>query len=281
MTEMPLVVSFEDKAETHMNSKIKIIEDLSLNAWPSHQMQIYDGWILRFSYFYTHRTNCVEQIGPSAIPLMDKIAYCEEIYARWGTPTIFKINPLMDSSFDQKLMERGYHIAHTTEVMTMNLEKYVVQKPSRPVFLSREISPDWLNGLFSLKGTENEIHKKIVPSMYRAIPKDTIFASIYDGGKIIGTGLGILDRDHVGIYAIHVAEEYRRQHLGASICRSILNSAIDEGATEAYLQVVEGNVGARKLYERLGFAYFYTYWFRQESCQPFSQDKYPDTISRG
>ena len=46
-----------------MRNNIKIIEDLSLNAWPSHQMQIYDGWILRFSYFYTHRTNCIEQIG--------------------------------------------------------------------------------------------------------------------------------------------------------------------------------------------------------------------------
>ena len=256
--------NFYDKAETQMNSKIKIIEDLSLNAWPSHQMQIYDGWILRFSYFYTHRTNCVEQIGPSSIPLRDKIAYCEEVYAKWGTPTIFKINPLMDSSFDQKLMERGYHTAHTTEVMTLDLEKYKIQKPPRPVFLSREISPDWLNGLFSLKGTVNEIHRKIVPSMYRAIPKDTIFASIYDGGRIIGTGLGILDRDYVGIYAIHVAEEYRRQHLGESICRSILNSAIDEGATEGYLQVVEGNVGARRLYEGLGFEGFYTYWFRQE-----------------
>ena len=47
-----------------MKNKIKTIEDLSLNAWPSHQIQIYDGWILRFSYFYTHRTNCIEQIGP-------------------------------------------------------------------------------------------------------------------------------------------------------------------------------------------------------------------------
>ena len=151
-----------------------------------------------------------------------------------GLPLFLKLNPLMDSSFDQKLMERGYHTAHITEVMTLDLEKYKIQKPPRPVFLSREISPDWLNGLFSLKGTVNEIHRKIVPSMYRAIPKDTIFASIYDGGRIIGTGLGILDRDYVGIYAIHVAEEYRRQHLGESICRSILNSAIDEGATEGY-----------------------------------------------
>ena len=42
-----------------MNTLIKTIEDLSLNAWPSHQIELYDGWILRFSYFYTHRTNSV------------------------------------------------------------------------------------------------------------------------------------------------------------------------------------------------------------------------------
>ena len=32
----------------HMNPMIKTIEDISLNAWPSHQIQIYDGWLLRF-----------------------------------------------------------------------------------------------------------------------------------------------------------------------------------------------------------------------------------------
>ena len=37
----------------YLPQDIKTIEDLSLNAWPSHQMQVYDGWILRFSYFYT------------------------------------------------------------------------------------------------------------------------------------------------------------------------------------------------------------------------------------
>ena len=52
-----------------MQATIQMIEDFSLNAWPSHQIQFYDGWLLRFSYFYTHRTNSVEQIGPSSIPL--------------------------------------------------------------------------------------------------------------------------------------------------------------------------------------------------------------------
>ena len=41
-------------------------------------------------------------------------------------------------------------------------------------------------------------------------PERTICASIRIDGQIIATGLGILDRDYIGIYAIHVKEEYRK-----------------------------------------------------------------------
>ena len=247
-----------------MKNKIQTIEDLSLNAWPSHQMQIYDGWILRFSYFYTHRTNCIEQIGPSSIPLTDKLEYCEEIYERWGTPAIYKITPLINRSFDQKLTERGYHIAHITEVMTMELGGPADPQLPWKVDLSPSIPPQWLEALFSMKETVDEIHRKIVPSMYAAIPKDIIAASVSDKGQVIGTGLGILDRDYVGIYAIHVSEKYRGQHIGQSICRSLLDAAARQGASSAYLQVVKGNQAAKNLYRSLGFEDFYTYWFRQQ-----------------
>mgnify|MGYP003314720768 CR=1 FL=1 len=101
---------------------IKTIEDLSLNAWPSHQMQVYDGWIIRFSHFYTHRTNSVEQIGPSALPLPEKIEYCEQIYRRWNTPSIFKITPLSHPLLEPLLIEQGYHMEHSTDVMVLDLE---------------------------------------------------------------------------------------------------------------------------------------------------------------
>ena len=42
-----------------MEASIKKIEDMSLNAWPSHKMELYDGWILRFYYFYTPITTSV------------------------------------------------------------------------------------------------------------------------------------------------------------------------------------------------------------------------------
>ena len=225
-----------------MNTLIKTIEDLSLNAWPSHQIELYDGWILRFSYFYTHRTNSVEQIGPSTIPVEEKVQYCEEIYRRWGTPAIFKISPLVNP-------DRGYVVQHTTHVMTMDLANFAKKAPAVAVTVSSFIPPKWIDSLFALKSTTNVMHRMVVPSMYRAIPKETICTSIQDEtGTIVATGLGIRDR-----------------HYASSICRTILSEGIRLGATKAYLQVVEGNTPAITLYESLGFSYLYTYWFRAKN----------------
>ncbi|MGI6006566.1 MAG: GNAT family N-acetyltransferase [Ruminococcus sp.] len=246
-----------------MNAMIKTIEDLSLNAWPSHQIQIYDGWLLRFSYFYTHRTNSVEQIGISTIPIDDKIEYCQQIYQKWGTPAIFKISPLVDRIFDRELERRGYTIEHTTQVMVMDLESfYDTSLSPEGMRIENSISPQWIEGLFELKGTTNAMHRKIVPSMYQAIPKDTIAASIYHDGKIIATGLGILDREYIGLYAIHVHPDFRGRGYAFALCSAILTAGKKCGARKSYLQVVAGNQPAENLYRRLGFHPLYIYWFR-------------------
>lgn len=247
-----------------MFSQIKEIEDMSLNAWPSHQIMIYDGWLLRFSYFYTHRTNCVEQIGASSLPLEEKTAFCEQVYKRWGTPCIFKITPLMPAAFDSFLEKRGYRIEHTVTNMLCRLPKEPVLVPASPqkVLISSTITDAWIDALFQLKKTTNVMHRKVVPSMYRSIPMDTIAVSVKDGSQTIATGLGILDRNYVGVYAIHVKEEYRHQHYAQNIVASILNEARARGAEYAYLQVVKGNTPAISLYHALGFEDLYTDWFR-------------------
>ena len=243
---------------------IKTIEDLSLNAWPSYQMQVYDGWIIRYSHFYTHRTNSVEQIGPSALPLTEKVEYCEQIYRRWNTPSIFKITPLCQPELEPLLIQRGYHIEHSTDVMVLELDDtyYIEETPSIPLKIQKHIAPAWIEGLFQLKETTNPIHRKIVPSMYAAIPKDVIALSIRKKGKRIATGLGILDRDYIGIYAIHVAEEYRHRGYADLVVRTLLSEGMKAGASKAYLQVVSDNTPALNLYNKIGFRKLYTYWFR-------------------
>lgn len=99
--------------------------------------------------------------------------------------------------------------------------------------------------------------------MYHAIPKDTLAASITnEDGQIVAIGLGILDRSYMGIYAIHVHPHYRGRKYARSVCTALLNRGKELGMTGAYLQVVEGNTPAKRLYLSLGFEDFYSYWFR-------------------
>jgi ribosomal protein S18 acetylase RimI-like enzyme len=244
------------------NIDIKTIEDLSLNAWPSFQMELYDGWILRFSHFYTHRTNSVEQFGTSSLTWREKIPYCEAAYKRWGTPAIFKISPLVSKDFDYMLENRDYEIQHTTNVMVVNSEDAILDAPTDGVTVSQTIQREWIDSLLTLNGTTNTTHKAIVPTMYDAIAKDTICVFVQNQGEIIATGLGILDRDYVGVYAIYVREDYRKKGLARAMCTCILKEGIKRGAKKAYLQVVAGNETAYRLYESLGFKYLYHYWFR-------------------
>ena len=277
------------------HSEIKIIEDLSLNAWPSHQMQLYDGWILRFSHFYTHRTNCVEQFGSSLLPLEEKIPCCEEIYRRWKSPCIFKITPLSMPELDEMLGIRGYEIQNRTHVMCMDLSQSGIRVPGtsdrqaavpaahaatengtpssrklpkfstlhlRDMTVRDRITDEWIDALFTIKGDATVTHLKIVPSMYAAIPKDVRCVYIRDQDRIIATGLGILDREYIGIYAINVDAGHRRQGLARRICEALLTEGRRAGAEKAYLQVVAGNEPAISLYRDLGFETAYTYWFR-------------------
>ena len=247
--------------EAYMN----LIEEISLNAWPSHKIELYDGWLIRFSHNYTHRTNSVQQVGTSLIPIEEKIAYCETMYANYHTPSIFKISPLVSPDFDYVLENRGYEIQHTTNVMAADLEHADLSASYDLVTLTDDIPDIWIESLFDLKGTINPVHRAVVPSMYHAIVKDTICASIWNNGKIIATGLGILDRDYIGLYAIHVREDFRHKGYARQICTALLKEGKKKGATRAYLQVVEGNTPARSLYESLGLNFVYTYWFRVQT----------------
>jgi len=268
---------------------IKLVEEISLNAWPSHKMELYDGWLIRFSHNYTHRTNSVQQVGASLVPINEKIAYCEQIYKNYHTPSIFKISPLLDPAFDRILEDRGYQIQHVTDTMTMDFENLVPYEPTHIEYeyygrnsglpsiitypddvivnLRDRITDEWVSGLFRLNGTTSPTLRRIVPSMYQAIPKETIAASVKINGTMVACGLGILDRGYVGVYAVYVDAGCRRRGFARAIVSAILSEGRKKGCSKAYLQCVQGNQPARKLYESMGFQTLYTYWFRARDLQ--------------
>ena len=181
------------------------------------------------------------------------------------------------------LADRGYHIRHVTEVMTgdtasmrlmepvsseyefenrLGLPTFVNYPGDFTVLLQSSITDEWIQGIFHLNGTCDPTLRRIVPSMFKAIPKETIVASVEVDGRMVASGLGIRDRDYVGLYAVYVSPSCRRRHYARAICSTILREARQRGAARAYLQVVKGNITAKSLYLSLGFQDYYTYWFR-------------------
>lgn len=242
---------------------IKFIEELSFNAWPSYQSELYDDWLIGYSDFYTHRTNCVNVIGSSKLPLNEKVRYCEQEYERLNTPCIFKINPIFHENLERYLCEREYAKEHITDTYVCDLSNITTFTNERfEVSISDTLTKNWIMNLFHLNRTTNESHLTIVPKMYEAIPRDIICACIIDHGNTIATGLGIIERDHIGIYAIYVDEHYRRQQLAKTIVSKLLLRAKELGIHHAYLQVVHDNLIAKRVYKSIGFHPLYTYWFR-------------------
>lgn len=265
--EIPHFTGINKNWSTIMNEAlISKIEDLSINAWPSFKVELYDNWLIRYSHQYTLRTNCVEQLGPSTIPVEDKIRYCEEIYADYDSPCIFKVTPRIKPEFDNELAKRGYTIKNETNVMTMSLADFTPDLSNNEIVtISDTITDDWIFGVFNLNNITNERHREVVPNMFKAIPKKTIVARIIKDGVMVASGLGILDRNDLGLYAIYTLAGHRQCGYARAICNAVLAKGKSMGASYSYLQVVKGNTPAINLYESLGYHYEYMYWFRSNN----------------
>lgn len=110
---------------------------MSLTPGLLTKWQLYDGWILRFSYFYITQNITVWTFEPPPFPGGEKIPYCEDVYKRLGTPAIFKISPLVSPDFDYMLENRGYSVQHVTNVMSVDLDKAVLDTPVTDVLFYR------------------------------------------------------------------------------------------------------------------------------------------------
>jgi len=104
-----------------MTNKILLYEELSINAHPALQTQVYDGWVLRFANGYTGRANSVYPLYPSSLDLHEKITECERRYFAQELPAIFKLTDA-DMDIDKVLEEMGYIVDRPTYVMEMDLQ---------------------------------------------------------------------------------------------------------------------------------------------------------------
>lgn len=252
-------------------------EKLSFHAHPCLSEEVYDGWLLRFAQGYTKRANSVSVVGESTLAYQDKISYCEQVYETNNLPVVFKITP-MAAELDALLEERGYALADKTNVMTVDLTKKgkTATKSNGDskcgmadslcagevsVTTEERITESWQYYYF----TFNKVLSALVPTAKKIQAKITnpvLCATVYMDKKAVACGLGVMEQGYVGLLDIVVKEEYRGCGFGKVLCKSLLEKAKEKGATAGYLQVVDSNEAAKRLYEGLGFEDVYSYWYR-------------------
>jgi hypothetical protein len=113
------------------------IEELSMNAWPSLQTILFDGWIIRMADGYTKRANSINPIYAFEKNIDEKIIYCEKLFKSNNLPIIYKIVECKEQeTIDKRLEELNYNkidltsiqICNGTEQIDCNFDQIIVEE---------------------------------------------------------------------------------------------------------------------------------------------------------
>lgn len=241
----------------------KWIEELSLNNWQPLSTLLYDGWVLRFADGYTKRANSIHPIHYSTCDLDTKIKACETIYTAQQLPTIYKITPFVQpADLDHTLGKLGYALVDPTSVQTLKLDGIRVDHPSNlAVAIHEEHTVGWLDDFCRLSNMKEQ-DKSIMGRMLTNIRTKKGFISLYVENQVIACGLGVIERECMGLYDIVTAPDYRNRGYGEQLILRLLNWGQENGAKSSYLAVVLDNKPALRLYSKIGYAEIYKYWYR-------------------
>jgi len=242
---------------------IQTIEEISLNAWPSLQQILYDGWILRFANGHTKRANSVNPLYRGSQDVHEKIKICEQIYASKNLQPIFRITPLASpEDLDEILTHSGFEKRDITSVQVMNLELFTPWAAGS-IQIWTEFSQNWLDSCAHLGGVTIDSQKSLI-SMLRNIASKKCFAVLLKENAVVSCGLGVLEQQYVGLFEIITARNERRKGFGEELMLNLLSWGKQNGAKKAYLQVVMNNQPALNLYSKLGFQEVYQYFYRMK-----------------
>jgi len=238
------------------------IEELSMNAWPSLQTILYDGWVIRMSDGYGNRVNSVNPIYPSKIKLEEKLDYCDELFTRHKLLTTYKLIGCEEHrAIEDKLEKMNYQKIHETSIQVCDIHQ--AHNDYEGIITGDDFCEPWIDSVAEF----NHIEEKYIPVFRKILANiavDKIVVHKEIGNEIVGCGYGAIQNNYAGVFDIVVKEDQRGKGYGREIVETILSRAAERGAGRSYLQVMINNLAALHLYAKLGYREIYRYWYRKK-----------------
>lgn len=240
---------------------MRLYEELQMNALPSLQTLLFDGWVLRYSDGYSNRANSINPVYEGNENIDYKINRCQELYRNRGLKPTYKITPFtFPKNLDCLLEERGYKKIHNTSIQILSLQNYKGTDVSS-LITRNSFDESW----FDYYCTFNSISEKsasIYKKMLNNLKLETCYTLVQVENEVIACGLGVIESNYLGLFDITVSENYRNKGYGTQLIESMLSIGKEHGAKYAYLQVMTNNQPALKLYNKFGFKEEYQYHYR-------------------
>lgn len=234
------------------------LEELTLNSSAPPAQLLYDGWLLRLAPGKAKRARSVNAVYASRLPLEDKVAHCERTYAAARLPLLFRITPFSEpAGLDAALASRGFVRFDETLVLATALGPDALEGPS----LKAMALEPWVEHVARLRGSP-AMHLEGHRSRLECMPLAMHPVALEEGGRVVATGLAIVEDDAAGLFDVVTDPAVRRRGHGRQVVAALLRAARELGARHAYLQVDGRNDAALALYARWGFRERYRYWYR-------------------
>lgn len=244
---------------------IRAIEEVAADAVPAAVVERLDGWRLRFNFGVKRRPNSVlANADGGEMGLTAKLERAEAFYAAHGLKARFQLCPAsVPAGLDAVLEARGYARAPEAVCVQVADLKDIRFPAVGPVLLEQPTQTflDLYCDIEGLTGVKAEAFR----DMLTKLPGEAVFALAHDvEDRPAAVGVGVAHGGRLGLFNIATHPDARRQGLASAVVGELCRWGKRKGLSEAYLQVAMGNLGARAVYERLGFRTLYEYFYLEQ-----------------
>ncbi|MEZ4865652.1 MAG: GNAT family N-acetyltransferase [Caldilineaceae bacterium] len=236
---------------------VRFWEELCANIMPAFEQILYDGWLLRFAGGSANNNNSVWPLYTGELPLAEKSTFCERQYAARKYSCCFRLAEIPGhDAIAALLTERGY-VEENPNLLLVNPS---VDGPKAEITeLARD---EWLETAFRIDPVDNPDLKGWQGQVFSRGVLPQRFAVIMRQGQACAYGYSTQQGNILWLNELWVQPELRGQGIGTHLIQGLLHRGREDGAQIAGLAVNESNIGARRLYKRIGFVprYRYGYW---------------------
>ncbi|HEX4892681.1 MAG TPA: GNAT family N-acetyltransferase [Hyphomicrobiaceae bacterium] len=228
------------------------IERAAVRGWPATVVESIDGWVARSSSGGSVRANSVAALTWTGIDLASSIARVVAFYrARHATPCFTVSDASAPPDLDKALDRAGWHRApdHVTMAKWVGGGHPSVS-PAMVVRQSDTPDEGWYD--VYLQGLSAD-RRAIAPEIVERVPRPRVFFSAVRDGRVIGSGLSLIDGALASVQCMATLAEARRTGAATAILAAIEATARKHGCRRIYLQADGTNTPAIELYTRFGF----------------------------